>query len=593
MLRLLLTGIAYSLLLACASPAPVAPPAAPPTPEPAASAPEVKPPERPFPDDSVYPLLVAEFALRRRAYDVALAQYLEQAPRLRDAGVSAHTTHLAQFMANEQAALAAVQLWIELAPEDPEANNTLAILLIRQGRAAEALPHMALLARQGREVNYPTLLSGFQQLDPEQRQELARDIDQLALEFPTDVQLLLTQAMIRAEMNQFDPALHSLEQLFALEPDQGQAAMLEARILLAQKSPEPYARLERILAKNPDDSQVRLNYARLLTATDMAAAREQFELLSAQSPRDGELLLSLALISRETGDDQAAKSYLRQLLALEQHIDEAHYYLGRIAEDAGDPSSALYEYRQVEDGREMLVAASRASDILVAQGRIDESRSWFRKLREENPEQAEQLYGIEADLLTRAGELDTASQVLLEALAQMPDSNTLRYARAMLAEQQGDLVLMESDLRAIIASEPDNSTAINALGYTLANRTERYEEAYALIAQALEMQPQEPAILDSMGWVLYRMNRYQEALDYLTRAYAEFPDPEVAAHLGEVLWVSGDTEKALAVWQGGLLKDPDNAILRETLQRLQVDTSAINLPAEGAPAAKPLETAPP
>ena len=134
---------------------------------------------------------------------------------------------------------------------------------------------------------------------------------------------------------------------------------------------------------------------------------------------------------------------------------------------------------------------------------------------------------------------------------------------------------MERELRKIIASEPDNATAINALGYTLANRTRRYDEAYELISRALALEPGEPAILDSMGWVLYRQGNYEEALDYLTRAYAAFPDPEVAAHLGEVLWVSGDTENALEIWRGGLKKDPDNAVLAETLERLQVNVAEL------------------
>ncbi|MCB1699359.1 MAG: tetratricopeptide repeat protein [Pseudomonadales bacterium] len=587
MFRLLLIGITCSLLLACASTAPVATTEAAPPPAAEASTPEKTVPERAFPDDSIYPLLLAEFALRRGAYDVAMTQYLEQAPKLRDAGVSAHATHLAQFTANEEAALEAAQLWIELEPDNIEANSTYAILLIRQGRAIEALPHMAYLAQQGEDVNFPTLLSGYSQLDAQQRDALANGINQLALEHPDDVQLLLTQAMVLAETEQFDAALQSLQQLFELEPNHSQAAMLEARILLAQKSPEPYARLERILEENPQDTQVRLHYARLLTATDMAAAREQFELLSAQAPRDGELLLSLALISREVGDDAAAKNYLRQLLALEQHVDEAHYYLGKIAEDAGDSAAALYEYRQVEGGRELLVATSRGSQILIAQGRIEENHEWFNELRKQHPQDAEQLYGIEADLLSRADQLSAASRVLEQGLAQMPQSSALRYSRAMLAEQQGELALMERELRAIIASEPDNSTAINALGYTLANRTQRYEEAYTLISQALALQPNEPAILDSMGWVLYRLNRYEEAVVYLTRAYAEFPDPEVAAHLGEVLWVSGDTEGAMRVWQGALLKDPENPVLAETLQRLQVDTTDFDLPGRPGPGANP------
>ena len=154
----------------------------------------------------------------------------------------------------------------------------------------------------------------------------------------------------------------------------------------------------------------------------------------------------------------------------------------------------------------------------------------------------------------------------------IPETTSLLYARSMLAEQRDDLVQMEADLRTIIANEPDNSTALNALGYSLANRTERYDEALALISQALALEPDEPAILDSMGWVLYRTGRYEEALDYLTRAYAEFPDPEVAAHLGEVLWVNGDTDAATQVWQGALRKDPNHEILLSTLKRLGVSS---------------------
>lgn len=592
MFRLLFTGIAYALLVACASPAPVATHS--PAIEPAAetAAPIVEPPERAFPDDSIYPLLLAEFALRRRAYDVALEQYRVQAPQLRDAGVSAHTTHLAQFMAREQAALEAVQLWIELEPQSVEANNTLSILLIRRGRAVEALPHMARLARKGEQVNFPALLSGFGKLDPGQQKALVQGINQLAPEFPANVQLLLTQAMVQAELEQFESALETLQQLFELEPYQSQAALLEARILLARNTPQPYARLERILEDNPEDTQIRLQYARLLTATDMRAAQTQFELLSEQSPRDGELLLSLALVNRETGDADASKAYLRQLLALEQHVDEAHYYLGRFAEEEGDTAAALREYKQVDDGRELLVATSRASVILIDEGRIEDNNAWFDDVRQRHPEQAEQLYNIEADLLTRGGELNAATALLERALTQMPDSSALRYARAMLAEEEDDLVRMETDLRAIIAVEPDNATALNALGYTLANRTQRYEEAYALISKALALEPGEPAILDSMGWVLYRMNRNEEAIAYLTRAYAAFPDPEVAAHLGEVLWVTGDTDNALLVWQGGLVKDPANAVLVETLERLQVTSLKFGLPGAVEPATEPLETGP-
>ena len=583
MLRLFLIATCYALLSACTSPASrtaVAPAAADEPQKPASKA-----PERAFPADSLYPLLVAEFALRRRAYDVALDNYMTQAEVLRDAGVSAHTTHLTQFLQREREALQASRLWVELEPENVEANSILAALLVRQGRGPEALPHLALVQRKTGEANFPALLNGFNDLDFAQQEALQHGIDELAGQLPANTSLLLTQAMLHTEYEQYAAALDKLDDVLALEPEQPQALLLEARILLARGAKQPFARLERVLRANPDSTQLRLQYARLLTAHDISAARAQFELLSAQSPRDGDLLLSLALINREIGDDLAAGAYLRQLLALEQRMDEAHYYLGRIAEDAGDLRTALAEFRLVAGGREFISANARIGRILIGAGQLQESLAWFDRQRQQHPQQREQLYALQADVLNQSGAPGPAIDTLTQALRELPDSTSLRYARSMLSEQQDDLTAMESDLRAILAREPDNATVLNALGYSLANRTERYTEALELITRALELEPDEPAILDSMGWVLFHTGRYEEALDYLTRAYADFPDPEVAAHLGEVLWTIGNTDAATAIWQGALLKDPDHHVLNETLQRLGVERAKL-LRAHGATTAK-------
>jgi tetratricopeptide (TPR) repeat protein len=248
--------------------------------------------------------------------------------------------------------------------------------------------------------------------------------------------------------------------------------------------------------------------------------------------------------------------------------------------------TAISHYMQVGGESEFLSASNRIGQILIGSGQYQQAREIFVLQRRAHPEEAEALYGLEADLFTRSGEQDQAMDVLNEALQQFPQSNTLLYARSMLAEQLGDLAMMERDLRDIIERDPDNATALNALGYTLANRTQRYGEAYELITRALELQPDEPAILDSMGWILYRKGRYEEAVGYLTRAYTEFPDPEVAAHLGEVLWVSGETEAATTVWQGALMKDPEHKVLLETLERLGVDSLRTPLEAP-SPTAEP------
>ncbi|MCB1674788.1 MAG: hypothetical protein KDI01_00755, partial [Halioglobus sp.] len=437
MLRLLLIATLCALLNACTGPASrtaVATAAAEQPPTPAARA-----PERAFPPDSLYPLLLAEFALRRRAYDVALDNYLAQSEVLRDAGVSAHTTHLTQFMQREPEALRASRLWVELEPENAEANAILAALLIRRGRAPEALSHLALVHRKTGQANFPALLNGFSELSARQQANLRHDIDELAAQFPENAPLLLTQAMLHTEGEQYDEALQKLDKVLELDPGQPQALLLEARILLASGGQRPFARVEQALRTNPDNTQLRLQYARLLTASDMSAARTQFELLSAQSPRDGDLLLSLALINREIGDDLAAGAYLRQLLALEQRVDEAHYYLGRIAEDAGDLRAALAEFKLVGVGREFISANARIGRILVGAGQLQQSRAWFERQRRQHSRQSEQLYALESDVLNQSGAPRAAIATLTRALREFPDSSSLRYARSMLSEQQDDL----------------------------------------------------------------------------------------------------------------------------------------------------------
>ncbi|MFK7975030.1 MAG: tetratricopeptide repeat protein [Halioglobus sp.] len=569
-LRLVVPALLLSLLMGCAG-APSSPTVAE---KPSlAGAESAKPeiPERPFPEDSIYSLLVAEFAIRNKAYDVALDNYMEQAPILRDRGVSAHATHLGQYMQREAEALEAVSLWTELEPNNAEANLTRGNLLVRRGEPLAALPHLATAQRNGAKVHFPATLSGFRKLNPQQRAELLDGIDDLSKEFPDNSKLLLTQALGRAEAKQFAQARKHLDALFKLEPDNEQALVLDAKVLIEQEAPEPFARIKKTLSKDEDNSELRLQYARLLTRSNMPEARKQFEILSAKSPRDGDLLFSLALINRETGDDLAAAAYLRQVLALDQRVDDANYYLGRISEDKGDTEEALGYYMRVEDSNQYMPSNSRIGRLLLEKGDVTRSTRWFGTQRAENPTRKEQLYSLEADLLAASGFNGPALTLLDTAIQAYPDATSLLYSRAMLREQQDDLVGMENDLRNILESDPSNTTALNALGYVLANRTDRLEEALSLVSRAIELQPNEPAILDSMGWVLFRVGRNAEALTYLKRAYANFPDPEVAAHLGEVLWVSGDNDAAIAVWQAAALKDPDHEILTETLQRLGIE----------------------
>lgn len=531
--------------------------------------------ERPIPEASVYPLLLAEFALRRRDFDTALDTYLDQADVLRDPAVSAHATHLAQYLQREREAFRAVRLWVELEPDNVEANNTLATLLARQGRNREALPYLATVARSGEQAKFPVLLNRYKALRPADQRGLDADAQALLDEdLGENVSLRLTHALMAEERGDAAAVRARLSPVFALEPYQRQALILEAKLNLAEGSEDPLAHIQEALKKDPSRNELRLQYARLLASRDMDAAREQFEILSAAAPHNADLLFSLALISNELKDPSAAKTYLNQVVALGKRKDEAYLFLGQLARSEDDTAQAIQLFQQVGDGAELMKATVSIAQIRVAAGQEQELADYMNRLRVSYPQRKEQLYALEANIYGETNRGERGLEILGVALDEFPESDNLRYARSVAYERAGDIASAEGDLRTIIERDPDNSTALNALGYTLANRTERFDEAKSLIEQALTLSPNEPAILDSMGWVLYRMGDLDNAQQFLKRAYASFPDPEVAAHLGEVLWMSGNATGAMTVWRGALQKDPKHKVLNETLKRLGISLQA-------------------
>jgi tetratricopeptide (TPR) repeat protein len=530
--------------------------------------------QRHFPDASLYPLLVAEFALRRRNYDQALQNYLQQAAVLRDTGISAHTTRLAQFMQRDEDAITSAKLWVELDPDNLEARLTLANLLARHGRTLAALPHMEVILRAGGAANFTALARGYEELDTKVQLTFLNSIRGLLKDYPDNAQLMICQALMLEELGKTEQALAALQPVFEINPSLLQAVVLDAklRLDLGQKS-KAYTRLETVLSQEPENHRLRMQYARLLTRTDLEKAEQQFQLLLDQAPDEPDLLFSLALIQREIDDLDSARENLMRLLELNARTDEAHYYLGRTAEEQLRLEDALTHYMQVQPGRDFGAATERAATLLLESGQSAELNTYFDHLRSRYPQLSERLYVMEADKLSSRNHLAEAIQLLDRGMEDFPLSTSLRYSRSMLYEKQGNLGLAEQDLRDILEREPENATALNALGYTLANRTDRYAEAADLIARALALSPNEPAILDSMGWIKYRQGEYSQALIYLQRAYRAFPDPEVAAHLGEVLWAAGEEDAAITVWKQGLARSPQHEILLETIQRLGADSA--------------------
>ncbi|QKZ03090.1 MULTISPECIES: tetratricopeptide repeat protein [Pseudomonas] len=533
-----------------------------------------KPAEKPqvygsFSEDTVFSLLTAELAGQRNRFDIALGNYVDQANKTQDPGVSERAFRIAEYVGADQAALDTSLVWAKNAPKDLDAQRAAAIQLARNGRYDEAMVYMEKVLQGQGDTHFDFLALSAADTDQDTRNGLLQSFDRLLAKYPDNNQLIFGKALLLQQDGDNQGSLKLLEDH---PPQNGEIApiLLHARLLqLLDRGKEALPLLEKSIRQNPDDKRLRLTYARMLVEQNrMADAKVQFASLVQQYPEDDELRYSLALVCLEAKAWDEAAGYLQELVDRGAHVDSAHLNLGRIAEEKGDPQGALAEYEQVGGGNDYLPAQLRQADILMASGRVAEARKRLAAAREAQPDYAIQLYLVEAETLANNDQQQAAWQLLAKALTLYPDDLNLLYTRAMLAEKRNDLTQMEADLRAIIKREPDNAMALNALGYTLSDRTTRYAEAKDLIERAHKINPDDPAVLDSLGWVNYRLGHLNEAETYLRKALDSFPDQEVAAHLGEVLWANGKQREARQVWAKYLKEQPESPTLRNTVLRL-------------------------
>lgn len=532
------------------------------------------PPVRPFPAETLYALLVAEMAGSRERYDVALGNYIQQAHKTRDPGVTARATRIARFLNAHQAALDTSLLWIQLEPTNNEAHLIAATELAQSGRLQEAFEHSRHLLENGATPIFQSLAARAATATDTQRELLLNQYDQLLDTHPEELQLLVGKGLLLQQNNRLEDALELARTAMEADPTHIPAAILEAKLLHQMNKPEQaLERLVALLEQYPDNKRLRLQYARLLANFDLEKAHEQFAILVENSPGDPDLLFSLALVSNEQGLTEEAKTHFEALLKLGRRTSSAHYYLGRIAEQGEQLEQALMHYLRVDPGPDFMPALLQSTDILIRQEDFESAHHRLDELRQRYPSQAERFYLLESEVLTKYGHYNDAEGVLSQALNRLPTSTNLLYARAMINEKRNFIELTEHDLRAILRYEPNNATALNALGYTLADRTTRYEEAYELISQALNITPDDPAVIDSMGWVQYRLGNYEEAVLRLREAMKAFPDHEIAAHLGEVLWKSGKVQEARATWAEGLKLNPDSKVIPAVIERLESEAA--------------------
>ncbi|AMO57777.1 tetratricopeptide repeat protein [Endozoicomonas montiporae] len=528
-------------------------------------------PVRSFEPETVYDLLVAELGGQRKRYDLALGNYLKQAHKTRDIGVAERAYQISMFIGARQASLDAALLWAELAPDDARALQASAIELVRDGQLDRAVDQMRKALDLQGEANFDFLASSAAELSEEDRDRLLQTFDVILKEYPDHRSLKLGKAILLQQAGRNEEAMQLADQLLQRDPEYVKALILKGRILnKLGRGDEAEKMLADAVDKHPDRPRLRLLYARVLVHLNkLDEARVQFEELLKQSPHDVEILMSLALIALENDMLDRAETYFNRLLKLGQRKGTASYYLGRISEKKGHLKEAEAYFRNVPPGKEFMRAQVALVQLMLSRGRLKEARKHLDEARNRYPVHAVQLYMLETEILVGEAKYNEALDVFDAAVLRHPESINLLYARAMVQEKLGKLDALEKDLRAIIKLQPENAAALNALGYTLADRTDRHKEALELIEKAYALDNEDPAIMDSMGWIQYRLGNLEGALKYLQQAYERFPDHEVAAHLGEVLWMMGRKEEAIALWDKALKQKPESEILRTTRERLE------------------------
>ena len=380
-------------------------------------------------------------------------------------------------------------------------------------------------------------------------------------------------AVAQAAANAGDDALAMKEvrQAGRLAPEWELAVLYEASLLQKSSNAAAADRLAGYLKTFPQSREVRLAYARTLVADKKyPEARGQFEQLIKDHPGNTDVVFAVAVLSMQLEDWPGAESNLKRLLDLGYaDRNSVRYYLGQVTEEQKRFPESLQWYGEVTRSEQFLPAQIRTAQVIWKQGDLAAARKHLQAVSAANSDQRVQLIIAEAQLLRDANQPKEAFVVVESALDKLPDNPDLLYDHAMLAEKLDRVDVLEASLRKVIKLKPDHAHAYNALGYSLAERNERLEEAKALIDQALKLAPDDSYIIDSLGWVLYRQGKPEEALKELRRAYAGRQDAEIAAHLGEVLWVLGRRNEAQKVWDEALAKTPSNDVLIKTVQRLK------------------------
>jgi len=522
--------------------------------------------------EEVYNVLVAEVAAQRGDLEAAFVHYLAVARAGGNVYAVQQATRIGMHLEDAERTREALELWLELAPNDVSVHQVAVLYYASRSDLDQAVDQLDQLIRLTGDIAHSAFLQAAAVVSAVKEVEIRLELMQRLVDRHAEkAEAHYAFALVAAGAERPDLAEREAGLAAQLRPKWVSAQVLLSKILLA-RGDVPGARriLERALAKSAADVDLRSAYARLLVdVEELETAFRQFEQVLAREPENADALYALGLLGLQLGRDDESRRYFERLYRLGKKADEVAFYLGQVAEHQGDYGAAEGWYQKSQGSYRIEAQVRLARVLAVHRGDLSRARDMLQQLRVQYPLHGIELFSAEGEILRVTGHFGDALKVYGKALEAYPGNTKLLYARALVAAEAGNVDLLEQDLRKVLEREPNNADALNALGYTLADQTSRYEEAEGYIRRALELKPDNPAVLDSMGWVRYRLGDSEGALVYLRKAYANFPDAEIAAHLGEVLWVTGDKKEARRIWNEALEKDPKNRYLKRVMKRFR------------------------
>lgn len=503
-------------------------------------------------NDPVFLVLAAEVAGQQGRYELALDYYMRALQLTHDPQVAARATQVAVYVKNAEKATEAAEVWAELDPKSVSAHRLTLILRVKNDEIGEAADEI----RQLIELKDPdlenTLIELVRWIDAEKERERGLEImRELVDRLPKVPELHLASGYLATEEGALMVAREEVSRALSMRPNWSRALMLQAQLLLQSGDLKAgRAALEKANRIDPKNPRLGLIYGQFLAKIgDYPQAERELTKVVSRDPGNEDARFALASVWLELGDLAKARKAFELLSAEQRWRPQVAFSLALIDAREGRTEAALNAFDRIKEGPMLFDARFNAISALIVLGRTDEARDRLAAARSEFPKERLRLFLIEAEMLIKLRQPELAYDLLTDAIRQMPDQPELLYTRGLLAEQLNRLDVMESDLKALIEKNPDDAAALNALGFSLTvHYPNRLDEAEGYIQRALAKRPGDPAVLDSFGWVLFRKGKLQDAITPLKKAYGLFQDPEIAAHLGEVLWVMGKKAEARHIW---------------------------------------------